>query len=71
MVKRKAVENETTTEQMLLLCMDLLELELDARVNEIRIMKEDLKKLQESHFKRLKTFIESNDPKEPTSPPLQ
>ena len=70
-LKRKAVENETTTEQMLLLRMDMLESELCAKMNEIRIMKEDLKKLQGSRFKRLKTCIESNDPKEPTSPPLQ
>ena len=70
-LKRKAVENETTTEQMLLLRMDMLESELCAKMNEIRIMKEDLKKLQGSRFKRLKTCIESNDPKEPISPPLQ
>ena len=65
------MENETTTEQMLLLRINSLESELCVKMNEIQIMKEDLKKLQETHFKRLKTFIEPNDPKEPTSPPLQ
>ena len=60
-----------TTEQMRLLRINSLESELYAKMNELQIMKEDLKKLQESHSKRVKTFIEPNDPKEPTSPPLQ
>ena len=70
-LKRKAVENEMTTEQMLLLRINSLESELCANMNELQIMKEDLKKLQESHLKRVKTFIEPNNSKEPTSPPLQ
>ena len=70
-LKRKAMENEMTTEQMLLLRINSLESELYAKMNELQIMKEDLKKLQESHLKRVKTFIEPNDPKEPTSLPLQ
>ena len=71
LLKRKAVENEMTTKQMLLLRINSPESELNAKMNELQIMKEDLKKLQESHLKRVKTFIEPNDPKEPTSPPLQ
>ena len=64
------MEEEITIDQMLLR-INSLESELCAKMNEIQIMKEDLKKLQESHFKRHKMCTEPNDSKEPTSPPLQ
>ena len=41
-LKRKALENEVTTKQMLLLCLDMLELKLYARMDELQIMMENL-----------------------------
>ena len=41
-LKRKALENEATTEQMVLLHLDMVELKLYARMNEFQIMMEYL-----------------------------
>ena len=60
-LKRKALENEATTEQMILLCLDMLELKLYARLDELQIMMENFYKSQENHFKRLKKLIEAKN----------
>ena len=40
-LKRKALKNEATTEQMILLRLDMLELKLYARLDELQIMMEN------------------------------
>ena len=58
LLKRKDLKNEATTEQMILLRLDMLELKLYARLDELQIMMENFCKSQENHFKRLKKLIE-------------
>ena len=69
-LKRKALENEVTMKQMLLLCLDMLELKLYARMDELQIMMKNLQQSQESHFKSLKKLIESANPNKFTPPLL-
>ena len=58
LLKRKALKNEATTEQMILLCLNMLELKLYARLGELQITMEKFCKSQENHFKRIKKLIE-------------
>ena len=60
-LKKKALENEAAIEQMIFLCLDILDSKLYARLDELQIMMENFCKSQENHFKRLKKLIEAKN----------